>query len=172
MTGELLNTSHDQDGSDEREHVTRDVGRELNSLFNRHADFATVDEDGTRRLSLRVQLSASFAPAHITSKVDENGVRTAYMWLQPGKALGSEMFKYTDGVDMTPSLEPYKFDAETGETVSRTVGSGRYDPNTDKEVAFWGGLWLKNLRECPPIGPKSTRLPRFLSRFAMKGARG
>lgn len=141
----------------QREIVTNAVGTQLDGIFDRHAAYTAQDEDGTRRVSLRVQMSSSAVPAHVTLKSNEDGSRTAFMWLHPGKALGTEMYKYTDGPNITSSLEPYKFDTETGQPVPKTA-SEHYDPNTDKEVTFWGKTWVRNLRECQPIMPNSREV--------------
>lgn len=167
MLGHDLGGPQNHDSVYERERVTHDIGNELDTLFDRHAKYTSIDEDGTQRVTLRVQLSASAVPGHVTSKVDENGVRTAYMWLQPGKALGSEMYKYTDGGNEEPSLEPYAVDADTGEFIPRPAGQ-YHDPNTDSEIAYWGKVWVRNLHECPPFQPKSKRLSRFMGRIATR----
>lgn len=138
----------------QRELLTHRLGILLGNAFDAHSKNVTHDEDGTQRLSLKVDLSASKVPAHFTSRTDENGVRTAFMWLQSGKALGTEMYKYTDGPDVEPSLEPYTVDQETAQPIPRMASSG-YDPNDDAEVVYWGRLWADNIRFGKPMKSRS-----------------
>lgn len=135
--------------------VTAAVGAQLDTVFDRHANFTTQRPDGARQVSLRVQLSASTVPAHIESRVDEQGIRTAFMWLEPKKALGTEMYRYIDGPGIKPQLDPYTFDAETGEKVPEEPGSSM---NADKNVAYWGKAWVENMQISPPIKPGSREL--------------
>jgi hypothetical protein len=164
---DYLSSGRDEEAS-ERQQTTQEIGCELDALFDRHAGYTTVGEDGTKRVSLSVRLgSGSVVPAHVTSTTGEGGKRTVYMWLEPGKALSAEMYKYTDGEGLEPKLEPYKFDKNTGEVVPRLAGEV-YDPNEDREVAFWGGLWVRNLRESLPIDPNQPPRRKLLHRLLGK----
>jgi hypothetical protein len=165
---DYLSSGRDEGASERREQTTQEIGRELDALFDRHAGYTTVGEDGTELVSVSVRFSSgSVVPAHVTSTTGEDGKRIAYMWLEPGKALSPQMYKYTDGKDIEPKLEPYKFDKDTGEVVPRLAGKV-YDPNEDREVVFWGGLWVRNLRESPPIDPNQPPRRKLLHRLLGK----
>lgn len=165
---DYLPSDHDKEASEQREQTTQEIGCELDALFARHEAYTTVDEDGTKRVSLSVRLSSgSVVPAHVASTTGKDGKRTVFMWLKPDEALGTEMYKYTDGEGLEPKLEPYKFDKNTGEVVPRLAGEV-YNPNEDREVAFWGGLWVRNLRESPPIDPNQPPRRKLLHRFLGK----
>lgn len=83
---DYLSSGRDEEAS-ERQQTTQEIGCELDTLFDRHAGYTTVGEDGTKRVSLSVRLSSGgVVPAHVTSTTGEDGKRTVYMWLKPDKA--------------------------------------------------------------------------------------
>lgn len=175
LTGTAYHPGSEMSPDAWREVVTQSVGVELDSLFDRHPVNTTTAEDGTNEVVLGVQLSTKLTPAHVTSKTDEAGNREAFMWLEPGAGLGTEMFRYTDGPNNTPQLEPYRIDPDTNERVPRTA-SEHYDPNSAQEVGHWGNVWVRNLREAPSLNEKElamlrkgpTRLRRALGKLSFR----
>lgn len=174
MSGEFPNQNNEQSPDAEtRGEAIAAIGHQLDTFFDRHADFATEDTDGTKRVILRVQLSTTTVPAHVESRTDDQGVRTAYMWLQHnGKALGSELFKYTDGPNVVANFEPYSFN-ENGQKVPRPPDS--YS-SSDHGIISLGNTWKRNLENLPAIDPnsrealgkKSSRLRQLLGKLASR----
>lgn len=161
------------DPSAERERAARAIGEAIDDVFARFGqERVTVDEDGTQGIRFGVKLSTAVAPARVTIKQDpHSGAREAYMWLEPGKSLGTELHRYSDNPtdpSVVPTLEAYRFDDE-GTKVRREAGK-YHDYNADAEVVRWGGkVWLKNLQQATPDTykpPRPSRFARLLGRTA------
>jgi hypothetical protein len=156
-----------------RKNVTEKIGDALTDVFERDSEYVSKDENGVEDLTLYIPFHNEYATISLQRHIGEDGDEMVTMSFAAETAWSNHWI-YGKGPDFPePFLVPCSKDPETGkfkvkkEPQPTEDNPHPYDPTSDYEVAYWGGLWPENFVKASPEKPKQLKQTlRMLGKIA------
>ena len=159
----ILRPENAEQCAEARKDVTEAVGTALTDVFKRDSEYVSKDENGVESLTLYMPFHDEQATISLQRHIGEDGDEMVTMSFD-AKGAWSNHWIYGKGPDFPePFLVPCSKDSETGKFKVKTAPQPTeeephpYDPTSDYEVAYWGGLWPENFSKASPEKPKQLK---------------